>query len=355
MKLLHSILATAALVAIAAGNHADACSRVLYVGDTTVQNQDSVLRIVGRSLDWRTPIPTNIYVYPRGMAKQGNVAANSVRWTSRYGAVYAVSYDGGITEGMNEKGLCINSLFCKGAIYNDGDTQGRPPMSLAVFVGWLLDMNATTDEVVEVLQRRNFSISGATFDGGTASALHFGVTDAKGNSAIIEFENGNLNIYRGKDMGMCVLTNTPPYPQMKAINEYWEAIGGKNMLPGTVTSADRFVRGSFFDHNVVHTNDVFEGLAIARSIMANLSVPYHYTVESEPNVSSTQWRSYSNLRDLLYGFEMVTNQGYYYIDLRKCNLAKGAPVMRLDTESLRQFAGDATSRLVPHAPFKPMY
>lgn len=355
MKLLASVLLSAVAMAGAADISSQACSRVLYVGDTTVNQPDSVLRIVGRSLDWRTPIPTNIYVYPRGMAKQGNVQANSVRWTSRYGAVYAVSYDGGITEGMNEKGLCINSLFCKGAVYNNGDTQGRRPMSLAVFVGWLLDMNATTEEVVEVLRERDFSISGATFDGGTVSALHFGVTDAKGDCAIFEFEDGNLNIYRGKDLGMCVLTNTPPYPQMKAINEYWEAIGGKNMLPGTVTSADRFVRANFFDHNVVRTNNVFDGLAITRSIMATVSVPYHYTVEGEPNVSSTQWRSYSNLRDLLYGFELVTNQGYYYIDLNKCNLAKGAPVMRLDTQSLRQFAGDATSCLVPHSPFKPMY
>lgn len=355
MKLIHSILTSAMLLAVAAGNQADACSRVLYVGDTTVQNQDSVLRIVGRSLDWRTPIPTNIYVYPRGMAKQGNVGANSVHWTSRYGAVYAVSYDGGITEGMNEKGLCINGLFCKGAVYNNEDTQGRAPMSLAMFVGWLLDMNATTDEVVEVLRQRDFSISGATFDGGTVSALHFGVTDAQGNTAIFEFNNGVINIYRGKDMGMPVLTNTPAYPDMKAINEYWEGIGGKNMLPGTVTSPDRFVRATFFDNNVVHTNDLYDGLAIVRSIVANVSVPYHYTVNGEPNVSSTQWRSYANLRDRMYGFELVTNQGYFYIDLKKCNLAEGAPVMRIDTKSLGMFAGDATSKLVAHAPFNPMY
>ncbi|MCM1020582.1 MAG: linear amide C-N hydrolase [Muribaculum sp.] len=355
MKLFTTVFASALLAAVAIGNRADACSRVLYVGDTTVQNQDSILRIVGRSLDWRTPIPTNIYVYPRGMAKQGNVGENSVHWTSRYGAVYAVSYDGGITEGMNEKGLCINSLFCKGAIYNNAETENRAQMSLAVFVGWLLDMNATTDEVVAVLRERNFSISGATFDGGTVSALHFGVTDAKGNTAIFEFDKGDLNIYQGKDMGMCVLTNTPTYPQMKAINEYWEAIGGVHMLPGTVTSADRFVRAWFFDNNVVHTNDLFNGLAITRSIMANVSVPYHYTVNGEPNVSSTQWRSYSNLRDLKYGFELVSNLGYFYIDLKKCNLSSGASVMRLDTSSLKEFAGDATSKLVPHAPFKPMY
>ena len=53
------------LIALGSINKADACSRVLYVGDDS-------LRIVGRSLDWKTPIPTNIYIYPRGMKKVGN-------------------------------------------------------------------------------------------------------------------------------------------------------------------------------------------------------------------------------------------------------------------------------------------
>lgn len=187
-----AIAASAGMMALAGilTPDANACSRILYVGDST-------LRIVGRSLDWKTPIPTNLYVYPRGIAKQGNVTPDAVKWTSRYGAVYAVSYDGGVTEGMNEKGLVINGLFCKGAIYNNDNTKGRPAMSLAVFVAWLLDMNATTDEVVEVLRKRDFSISGATFDGGTVSALHWGVTDATGKSAVFEFVDGDLNIYEG--------------------------------------------------------------------------------------------------------------------------------------------------------------
>jgi len=51
-------LAVAAMLAAAsfvASPEAGACSRILYVG------ADSTLRIVGRSLDWRTPIPTDLY------------------------------------------------------------------------------------------------------------------------------------------------------------------------------------------------------------------------------------------------------------------------------------------------------
>lgn len=346
MKKLLMILAVAFIAMISGGLKADACSRILYVGNNN-------LRIVGRSLDWKSPIPTNIYVYPRGVSKMGSNLAGAVRWTSKYGAVYAVGYDSGVTEGMNEKGLSINGLFCKGTIYVNSSTDDRPPMSLAMFVAWLLDLNATTPEVVKVLKEQEFSISGATFDGGTVSTLHWGITDSMGRSAIVEFDNGTVTVYEGQDLP--VLTNDPKYPSMTAINDYWTKIGGVNMLPGTVKSPDRFVRGYFFDNHVEKTADSDLGIAITRSLLANVSVPYLYTVSTEANVSSTQWRSYSNLRDLTYYFDIVTNLGVYYIDLKKCDLRKGAPILKLDTTKYTSFVGDITSKLVENVGFTPAY
>ena len=255
--------AVAALFAVGlAAAESEACSRVVYSG------LDS-LRIVGRSLDWKTPIPTNIYVYPRGMEKQSSDRPDAIRWTSKYGAVYAVGYDGGITEGMNEKGLVVNGLFCKGTVYSNDSTAGRPPMSLAMFPAWILDLCATTPEAVALLEKHDFDISGATFDGGTVSALHWGITDREGRSAIVEFDHGTLRIYQGQDIPM--LTNDPTYPEMQAINKYWLNIGGTHMLPGTVSSPDRFVRGYFFDHHVEKTGEADLGFSILRSIMANRS------------------------------------------------------------------------------------
>ncbi len=335
-----------AVAAVTAPDESNACSRILYVG------KDS-LRIVGRSLDWKTPIPTNLYVYPRGIAKRGHNKPGAVTWISKYGAVYAVGYDGGVTEGMNEKGLVINGLFCKGTKYESEATKNRPPMSLAMFVAWLLDMNATTPEVVECLKERNFNISGETFDGGTVAALHWGVTDAAGRCAVFEFENGNLKIYEGVDMA--AMTNDPTYPQIEAINNYWKNVGGINMLPGTVKSPDRFVRGYYFSNHVEKTGDSDLGFSICRSILMNVSVPYKYTVESEPNVSSTQWRSFANIRDLRYYFDVATNPGVYYIDLNKCNLRAGRPVMKLDTSKTSQLVGEVNFHLKKSAQFTPMY
>ncbi|MCM1377564.1 MAG: linear amide C-N hydrolase [Clostridium sp.] len=324
----------------------EACTRVKYVGSDS-------LFVIGRSLDWRTPIPTNLYVYPAGIAKTGSDKPGAVSWTSRYGAVYAVGYDGGITEGMNEKGLVVNGLFCKGTVYVNDTTTGRPPMSLAMFVGWLLDMNATTDEVVETLRNQDFTIDGATFDGGTVSALHWGVTDASGKSIIFEFNNGNITI---ADMGdFRAMTNDPQWPQMTAIMEYWEKKGGTHTLPGTMASADRCVRANFFAHSVEPVSGFEEGMAIARSVLVTSSVPFTYTVKGEPNLSSTQWRSYADVRDCIYGFEMVTQPGYYWVDLKKCDLKPGAKVLKLDTSKASGLCGDVTKHFKKSEPFVPMY
>lgn len=348
MTKLKKLLAPGLLGAMLIGSAAsgDACTRVLY------QGTDS-LYVVARSLDWKTPIPTNLYVYPRGMFKKGSDQPGGVTWTSKYGAVYAVGYDGGVTEGMNEKGLVVNGLFCKGTIYDNPQTNGRPMISLAMIVAWLLDMNETVDEVKAVLEKHDFNIQGATFDGGTVSALHWGVTDRTGKSIIFEFVNGDIHVY---DMGdYRAMTNDPTWPQMTAIIDYWNKIGGKNMLPGTVTSPDRCVRANYFAHHVKPVSEQSLGVSIARSILMNSCVPYTYAIEGEPNLSSTQWRSYADIRDLCYYFDIVTNEGYYYVDLKTLNLSKGAPVLKYDTQKHPDMAGNINRHLHVSKPFTPMY
>ena len=54
--------------------------RVVYKGpDNTV--------ITARSMDWKDEIDANIWIFPRGLARNGNVGDNFVKWTSKYGSV----------------------------------------------------------------------------------------------------------------------------------------------------------------------------------------------------------------------------------------------------------------------------
>lgn len=347
MKKILTFLA-ALLLTVGIASEADACSRVVYLGDKG-------LVLVGRTLDWRTPIPTNIYVYPRGMNKTSMPSGPMLKWTSQYATVLAVSYDGGVTEGMNEAGLTMNGLFCRGTIYHEStgaSDDTTPVMSLAVFVSYFLDNFATVDEAYSWLEANEFAIFGKTFDGGTVSALHWALTDASGMSMLMEYVDGKLNLYKGRDLQ--VLTNDPTHPQMQAIEQYWDKVGGANMLPGTVRSSDRYVRASYFIHHVPTDYDYAHAFGSLSSIMGTVSVPLGYEIEGEPNLSSTLWTSISDAGGKYY-FRPATSTGYFWVDMSRLILHPGAPVLKFDTAAHPDATGCINDLLVETAPFTPIW
>lgn len=59
-------------------------------------------------MDWVEDMETNLWVFPRGMKRDGGLGKGSLEWTSKYGSVVASVYEGGSADGMNEKGLAAN-------------------------------------------------------------------------------------------------------------------------------------------------------------------------------------------------------------------------------------------------------
>src|SRR6202046_5640802 len=87
-----------------AAQWAGACTRVTYLG-----SDDSV--ITARSMDWAVDVGTNLWIFPRGMQRNGEAGPHSLEWASKYGSVIARGYDSSTTDGMNEKGLVANLLW----------------------------------------------------------------------------------------------------------------------------------------------------------------------------------------------------------------------------------------------------
>lgn len=342
-----AIIAATTVMAISSAFQSDACSRVVYKGDTDII-------MVGRTLDWRTPIPTNLYVYPQGVHKTSMPSAPCLEWTSKYGSVIAVGYDGGVTEGMNEAGLVMNGLFCKGTVYKIATGTGDTPVvSLAMLVSYFIDNFATVEEAYSWLQANEFAIFGKTFDGGTVSTLHWALTDRSGDTLVMEYTDGDLRLYRGPQY--TVLTNDPTLDKMMAINEYWEGIGGKYMLPGTVRSADRFVRASYFINHVPKNYGYAEALGCIESIMGVVSVPYGYELPGEPNVSSTQWRSVADIGTGKYYIKFAQSTGDMWIDMGRLQFNPGAPILKLDTTANIEATGCVNGLLKKSDGFRPMW
>jgi penicillin V acylase-like amidase (Ntn superfamily) len=118
-----------------------ACTRVVYLGPN-----DNI--ITARSMDWKTDIPTNLWILPRGMARTGETGPNSIKWTSKYGSVIASAYDVSTTDGVNEAGLAANLLWLVESGYPKFD-QSKPGLTISAWAQYVLDNFAT----VQVLLR----------------------------------------------------------------------------------------------------------------------------------------------------------------------------------------------------------
>jgi choloylglycine hydrolase len=323
---------------------AGVCTRVVYLGTGE--------RIVtGRSMDWKLEIGTNLWAFPRGVTRSGEAGPGSVEWTSKYGSVVATGYDICTTDGVNEKGLAANVLWLAESQFpaNSGD---RPAMSVAIWGQYVLDNFATVAEAVAALTATPLRVVTAQVPGEERLAtLHLAMSDATGDSAIVEYIDGEQVIHHSREYQ--VMTNSPIFDKQLAITEYWEEIGGAVMLPGTNRAADRFVRASFYINAVPKTADPMLAVAAVFSVMRNASVPYGITTPDEPNISTTRWRTVIDHTSLRYFFESALSPNTFWVELKNLDFTEGAPAKRLTLGEGEAtiYAGDASAQFTDAQPF----
>lgn len=104
------------------------------------------------------------WIFPRGMARNGEAGPNSVKWISRYGSVIASAYDVSTSDGMNEKGLVANPLWLAESQYPKPDAN-KPGLALSLWAQYLLDNFATVGEAVDALAPEPFRLVTASVPG----------------------------------------------------------------------------------------------------------------------------------------------------------------------------------------------
>lgn len=223
-RFIKAMLTFSTVALFAIGQKAEACTRVVYKGsDNTV--------ITARSMDWKDEIDANIWIFPRGLKRSGNVGNSSFKWTSKYGSVITSAWDIATTDGINEKGLVANVLWLVESQYPKFDPQGsKPGITIAAWAQYVLDNYATVKDAVDDLRKEEFVIV-SDFIPGTQkfTTLHLSISDATGDNAIFEYIDGKLKIHH--DPSYTVMTNSPVFEQQLAINQYRKGIPGTIMLP----------------------------------------------------------------------------------------------------------------------------
>lgn len=322
---------------------ANACTRVVYKGPNSYV-------LTARSMDWNEDSESNLWIFPRGMERNGETGQNTLRWKSKYGSVVTSAYEICSTDGMNEKGLAANLLWLVESGYPPLE-KGKPSISIAAWVQYMLDNFATVEEAVADTKKGNYNVVSSMMPDGTRMAtLHLSLSDSKGDNAIFEYIDGKLTIHH--DPSYQVMTNSPVFSEQLALNEYWKGIGGTTFLPGTNRAADRFVRASFYTHAIPQVGS--ERLAVAEifSVIRNASVPLGITTPGQPNIASTIWRTVADQKNMVYYFESSLHPNVFWVDLKDIDFSIGTPVKKLDLVGGKTYAGNTAAQFVKTEPFK---
>jgi penicillin V acylase-like amidase (Ntn superfamily) len=257
-----------------------ACSRILW-------NTNKQAVVVARSMDWDHPFGERLVIYPRGVQIQGGAEENCLTWVSKYGSIGVVPYEfaleavksspgkdmdpfvDGNMEGINEMGLAAHLLYLHVTKYEERDAR-KPGVTYLRWLRYVLDNFETVNDAVAAL--RNVQIVPVEI-GGTVYPLHLALDDSHGDSAIVEFIDGNPVIHHGREH--TTMTNEPPYPDQLANLKRYKAFGGSiDGLPGGVEPEDRFVRAATFLKTFPEPKDHVEAIAYMYSLIRNVSVPF---------------------------------------------------------------------------------
>jgi len=336
MKISRRLAVVAVCALLLSLQSADACTRVLHV------SKDGKYVITGRNMDWYLRYPTNLWKFPRGIKRNGLTKNRPLEWVSRYGSVALVQTADGqraVADGMNEKGLVVNMLYLTETRYEKRDP-AKQGMATSIFLQYLLDNFATVAEAVRDIERGRFQIVPVPIPNSEhMPTMHFSLSDAGGDSAIIEILDGRTVIHHDKKYQ--IMANSPVYEKQLTLNAYWDKIGGNTFLPGTRKSADRFVRASYYNKMLPEPKNCREAVAGVMSVMRNASSPMGDPDPDKPNISTTQWRTIDDHKNLMLFYESTVALNVIWVDLKKLDFSENSPIKKLDAED-HTLSGDVT-------------
>lgn len=324
------------------------CTRILW-------NNNGLLTSVGRTMDWAESTQPEIYVFPRGLSRDGGkvgpqdvIAENPAKWTSKYGSVVVSAYGLAAVDGINEKGLGMHLLFLTAT-----DFGTRTPTKAGVHAGlwgqYLLDNASTVEEAVQLAEEiQPVMVEHAGFK----TSLHLALEDASGDSAIIEYTHGECQTYHGPEHR--VITNDPPYDEQLLELKKWdfENATRETPLPGNVNPIARFVRANYFLQTLRPPRDERAAIATVFSIARNASVPFNAPYKTVGTIYDTEYRTVANLDARRYFFELTTSPNVIWVDLNQLDLSPDAPILLLNPDNI-ELSGNVNSQFekAPAQPF----
>jgi choloylglycine hydrolase len=345
----------ACLMALVLVGHAAACT-----GITLTAADGSVVR--GRTLEFAQPMNSNVILIPRGIAFTGTTPdgkQEGLKWTAKYAAAGANGGDLPIlVDGLNEKGLSGGIFYFPGfAGYQDvaADEMDQALAPWEVLTRALTSF-ATVDEVKAALP--DIKVDSATLGAwNQVPPTHMIVTDASGQSVVVEYVDGELHLY---DKLLGVFTNSPtfdwqltnlrnyitisPNPQqaidIDTVNLDPLSTGGNLFgMPGDFSSPSRFVRATVYAHLAPQQATGEAAVMAGFHILDQFDIPKGSVPEpkgSEPPFEVTEWTTMSDLKALKFYIWTEDDRAMRTLDLTQVDL-KGSEIQTFKLDQAQDF------------------
>jgi len=297
--------------------------------------------IYARTLEFAADLKSNLIVVPRGQQFTGTTPSGEpgLRWTTKYACTGMNAFDLPLfIDGLNERGLAVGLFYFPGyADYQKSSAADNArtlaPQELGAF---LLGTCANVAEVASAAH--DVLVVAVPFAPlGEVTPCHYLVSDAAGNSLVIEYVAGELRLHVNP---LGVITNSPTFdwhltnlsnyvnlsvtnvPSLDVVGTQFRGFGqGTGMLglPGDFTPPSRFVRAVAFAKSALPVDSARDGVLQAFHILNQFDIPKgaaRGVEQGEPVADYTLWTSAADLTNGRYYFRTFDNSRIRMLELQ---------------------------------------
>lgn len=374
-KSLTSLIVASALVISSIGN-AMACT-VLITHDANGATYQ------GRTNEYAGMQPDRLTYFPAG-SKIESMKPNGqtgLTFNTKYGILGATlngmipgAKQDFVHEAVNDQGMTftVNALMGNRSAQLDANAQNV--LAVTDMGTWALGNFKNVTQVKQALQNNEVSVwlpkipSMANLE----APVHFALFDKTGAGIVIEFLNGQVQVY---DNQVGVMTNNPPFPwhldnlnnyaQLTNVNKNTGQFGNVKVnaydsgnalanLPGSETSAGRFIKAAFYSTFVEKAKTPKQAIQNLSHVMNNFDRPLNITIDlpgtgskaegasSVPTSESTYFTVLNDLNNHKFYIRTIYAINFSSFDLTKLAAIKEVKVVSWDKLNATE-GGDATS------------
>ncbi len=302
----------------------------MYMCTRIFNNLNDKFPVTARNMDWYWPVNTYFYAFPKGTVNRGLSAESAaelhiaqqqvLQWTSKYASLTTVMGSNkkgyAAVDGLNEAGLAVNGLYDSHVSYGPTDGKGHF-LSANRWVQFVLDQFANVQQAIQYFATQDITIVSELLPdtSDTQSHLHLALSDAEGNSGVIEVRNGCFELYESRHD--TVVTNQPDYETQRLLTAYWQYIWGQRpnapvehpvySAPGGNSATQRFERASYYFTFAQPAQKRREAVYQAKSMVAACSVPVHFNPYHAEKASYTIWTNLADHHKKIYSLSSTVS------------------------------------------------